>query len=342
MFRFSILAAILVVLVAGAAMLHSGPSNLTNGADVAFSLSLPSDVIAVAHADVAALVQSELYRSLSERFGEDPWSSHPKYREFVEATGFRFETDLESVTLGVGQDLADGTPPFYVLLDGKFDRKKIDAYILDSGEYERDKLDGLKAFLPKDTADGPDTSAALAWLDRDTLLIASSPQIGKLVRSIDGRAPNAADSVLGALLAQSEGQFRLAMILPGDEEQGPDGATVPPMMRDMVDSMRDSPLGQLHSVMLTLEVGSGLEVIVQAEDDTPESGTAVYDMLNGYLAMGRMMAAENPQLGAFLDHLELERKDAIVSLPLSMTGDQIGALIDETRSKATAVEPAGS
>ena len=341
MFRFSILAAILLVLVAGAAMLHSGPSNPTKGAEIAFPQSLPNDVIAVVHADVAALVHSELYRSLSERYGEDRLPTNPKYREFVEATGFRFETDLRSVTLGVGGDLADDSPPFYVLVDGKFDRKKIDAYILDSGEYERDKLDGLKAFLPKETTDDPHTSVALAWFDDDTLLIASSPQIGKLLRSIDGRAPNAADSVLGALLAQGEGQLRVAMMLPGDE-QGPDSATVPPMMRDMVDSMRDSPLGQLHSVMLTLEVGSGLEVIVQAEADTPESGTAVYDMLNGYLAMGRMMAAENPQLGAFLDHLELERKDAIVSLTLSMTGDQIGALIDETRSKATAVEPAGS
>ena len=342
MFRFSILAAILVVLVAGAAMLHSGPSNLTNGADVAFSLSLPSDVIAVAHADVAALVQSELYRSLSERFGEDPWSSHPKYREFVEATGFRFETDLESVTLGMGQDLADGTPPFYVLLDGKFDRKKIDAYILDSGEYERYELDGLAAFRPKDTADGPEISAAVAWLDDDTLLIASLPDFGKLVRSIDGRAPNAADSVLGALLAKAEGQVQLALILPEHQEQEPDDAPVPSMVRSIVNSVQQSPLGRLHSVMVTLNAGSGLEVIVRAEAETAESGAAVYEMLNGYLAMGRMMAAENPQLGTVLDHLKLEREEAIVSLTVSMTGDEIRAAIEDGQSESVAAEPAGS
>ena len=37
----------------------------------------------------------------------------------------------------------------------------------------------------------------MAWLDDDTLLVSSSSDLGKLVRSIDGRAPNAADSVLG-------------------------------------------------------------------------------------------------------------------------------------------------
>ena len=341
MLRLSILAAAIVVLVAGAAMHHSGPSAPTASAQISYQ-SLPDDVIVVLHADIQALVEAELFRSLSGWFDENPLPANAKYREFVEATGFRFETDLKSVIIGVGGDLADDSPPFYVLVDGNFDRKKVDAYILSSGEYERDELDGLAAFVSKGAADSQGISATLAWLDDDTLLATSSPDFGKLVRSIDGRAPNAADSVLGRLLAGADGQIQLAMILPEAEEPEQDDAPLPSMLRSIVESVRTSPLAQLDSIMVTLDAGSGLDLTVQAEADTPEGGTAVYEMLNGYLAMGRMMAAESPQLGVFLDHLELERDAAVVSLAVSMTGDEIRAAIEESQSEAAVVDPAGS
>jgi len=148
--------------------------------------------------------------------------------------------------------------------------------------------------------------------------------------------------VLGALLAKAEGQVQLALVLPERQEQQPDEAQVPSMVRGFLNSVQQSPLGRLHSVMVTLNAGSGLDVIVQAEAETPESGAAVYEMLNGYLAMGRMMAAENPQLGTVLDHLKLEREEAIVSLTVSMTGDEIRAAIEDSRSASTAAQPAGS
>ena len=341
MLRLSILAAAIVVLVAGAAMLHSGPSAPTASVSISYR-SLPDDVIVVIQADVQALVEAEVFRSLSDRFGENPLSDNAKYREFVEATGFRLETDLKSVTIGMGGNLADDSPPFYVLVDGNFDRKKVDAYLLNSGEYEREELDGMAAYVPNGEADSQEISATLAWLDDDTLVASSSPDFGKLVRSIDGRAPNVADSVLGRLLTGADGQIQLAMILPEAEEPEQDDASPPSMVRGIVESVRNSPLARLDSILVTLDAGSGLDLTVQAEADTPESSTAVYEMLNGYLAMGRMMAAENPQLGVVLDHFELERNESVVKLGVSMTGDEIRAAIEESQPEAIAVKPTGS
>ena len=341
MFRLSILAAIVVVLLTGAAMYHSGPSIQAASSKTPYQ-SLPDDVIFVMHADIRALVDSELYQSVSHRFGENPLPVNAQYREFVEATGFHFETDLASVTIGVSGDLADDSPSFYMLLKGEFDREKIDAFIRNSGEYEQQQLDGLVAFVGQAAAAGQEISAAIAWLDDDTLLVTSSSDLGKLVRSIDGRAPNAADSVLGRLLAGAEGQIQLAMVLPEAEEQDPGETPLPSMVQSIVESVRNSPLGRLESIMVTLNAGSGLDLSVKAEANTPEDGTAVYEMLNGYLAMGRMMAAENPQFGLFLDRLELQRNEAVVSLGVSMTGDEIRAAMEQNQPQAVAAEPAGS
>ena len=121
MFRFSILAAMLVILVGGAAILHSGPSTPADGAELSYR-SFPNDVAVVIHADVRGLFGSELYRSLSDRLGDDAFPSNAQYQEFVEATGFRFETDLTSISLGVGGDLECDSPPFYMLVDVNFYR----------------------------------------------------------------------------------------------------------------------------------------------------------------------------------------------------------------------------
>jgi hypothetical protein len=330
----------LVMLVGGAAILHSGPSTPADGAELSYR-SFPNDVAVVIHADVRGLVGSELYRSLSDRLGDTPFPSNAQYQEFVEATGFRFETDLTSISLGVGGDLEGDSPPFYMLVDGNFDRKKIDTYIRNSGEYDSAELDGLTVFVPNAAADGQDFKATLAWLDDDTLLVGSSADFGKLARSIDGRAPNAADSELSRLVAGARGQVRLAMTFPEAEPRDPGEATTPSMVHSIVEAVRSSPLGQLQSIMLTLNAGSGLDVTLQAKADTPANGSAVYEMLNGYMAMGRMMAAENPELGVFLDHLTLEREESAVSLAISMTGDEIRAAIEESQSQEVVAEPDG-
>ena len=342
MLRLSIVASVLVVLVAGAAMLHSGPSAPISAAGISYE-SLPGDVVLVIHADVASLMDSELYRSLAERWAQEAMPPNAKYQEFVEATGFRLETDLKSLTVGVGQNPGNDSTSFYALVSGNFDRQKVDAFIQDSGEYERTEVEGLTAFVGTTNQEGVQVETTMAWFDDNTLLLASTPDFGKLVRTFEGRAPNAADSSLSELLSRAKGQLQLALMIPEADESETGEIPGPAVVQGFVASMRQSPLGRLDSILFTLHAGSDLEVILEAAADTPENAAAVYDMLNGYLAMGKMMAAESPELGLVLDRLELDREEAVVSLSVSMTGDEIRTAIEQARQpEATATAPAGS
>ena len=63
-----------------------------------------------------------------------------------------------------------------------------------------------------------------------------------------------------------------------------------------------------------------------------ENGRLIYDMLNGYLMMGRSMAAQNPQAAGILNHLELEHAGSSVAISVSMSGDDVHAAIAQSRA----------
>ena len=90
---------------------------------------LPTDAIAILFADFDELRQAPFPAKLYA------WAPKPQadadYAQFVKATGFDFERDLERITIAVekrGQDF-----PLFAILDGKFDRQKIFAYALKDG-----------------------------------------------------------------------------------------------------------------------------------------------------------------------------------------------------------------
>jgi hypothetical protein len=95
-------------------------------------LEMPADASAVLYIDLDGLKQSpflaELYR----------WAPRTKadtdYAQFLESTGFNYETDLKRASIALwnhGQD-----PTLFAVAEGRFDRKKISAYASETGSRE--------------------------------------------------------------------------------------------------------------------------------------------------------------------------------------------------------------
>jgi hypothetical protein len=93
---------------------------------------MPADASTVLYIDLNALRQSpflaELYKWAPQPKGD------PDYAQFLQSTGFNYESDLDRVSIAVlkhGQDTA-----LFAVADGRFDRKKIAAYASQTGTRE--------------------------------------------------------------------------------------------------------------------------------------------------------------------------------------------------------------
>ena len=97
---------------------------------------LPSDVSVIAYADVAALRDEPLVQRLVAM--APPVTPGTDYANFVAATGFDYQRDLDRVVLASSSVSAAQTPPAHTLViaDGRFNQKKIEAYALRDGKKE--------------------------------------------------------------------------------------------------------------------------------------------------------------------------------------------------------------
>ncbi len=104
---------------------HAGDSSSDRKAMLSL---MPEVASAVVYLDVAQLRSSPLFAQLSR------WAPQPTvdndYAQFLQATGFNYESDLDRVALAIERQTP--TSLAFAVLEGRFDRKKIEAF---AGKY---------------------------------------------------------------------------------------------------------------------------------------------------------------------------------------------------------------
>lgn len=108
--------------------------------------NLPPGASSVLYVNLADLRRSPFLTALYR------WAPQPQadadYTQFVQATGFNYERDLDYVGVGAYKNGSDTT--LFAIADGRFDRKKISAYALQTGK--RASRDGREFFsIPAST-----------------------------------------------------------------------------------------------------------------------------------------------------------------------------------------------
>ncbi len=85
---------------------------------------MPEDASAVVYVDMAQLRSSPFFLQLLQ------WAPQPAvdtdYAQFLQVTGFHYERDLDRVALAINHQAQNST--VFAIADGRFDRKKIEAY----------------------------------------------------------------------------------------------------------------------------------------------------------------------------------------------------------------------
>jgi hypothetical protein len=139
---------------------------------------MPSDSSVLVYANMAALRGEPLAQKLAALApAVQPGTD---YAEFISATGFQYERDLDRVVFASSAEAAPNTPPahFLAIADGKFDQKKIEAYALRNGKVQQQNGRSIFTMPGLPAAASAKSSAPAGRVTSFTFLSASRMAIG--------------------------------------------------------------------------------------------------------------------------------------------------------------------
>ncbi|HEV2299835.1 MAG TPA: hypothetical protein VGR72_15115 [Candidatus Acidoferrales bacterium] len=236
---------------------------------------LPSGASAIVYADVAQLRASAFAKELAALA---PTSDQdPQYTAFVRATGFDYSRDLDRATMALWPHTAPTT--VLVLAEGRFDRKKIANYALQTGRVTKEG--GLEIYdVPEQ---GSDRRIRFAFLAPNRLALADGPALAAVLRPAGA---NNLDPAMSARVAQVSGAsiFSVARTENLAQDIGLDDSRSAQLAR-MLKSIRSISLaGQ--------PAASDFNISANAECDSALDALQLMTLLDGLRWMGRAELAD--------------------------------------------------
>ncbi len=267
--------------------------------------TLPADSSLVFHLDFSSLAATDLYKVYEPLLTQKIPKEDPEYKEFMNATGFVPERDIQSATFAIVGDFT-GPPAVFGVVKGRFDPAKFESFAQTKGKMTIGNVNGIKTFTPVDTSKDKPT---FAFLDSSTLLFATANQFVNHLERAQGKGKNVHSSpLLGPLLAKGmKGQTWLIMALPEMARQG------------MKANPQAAPLASIQTLAVSVDGSAGLDVGIDANTDSADNGKAAFDALNAFLAIGKMSLGSNPDMAAALNKMQLEQNGASVHIGWKMT-----------------------
>jgi hypothetical protein len=234
----------------------------------------PSDARAVIFADLKELRRSpfatELYNWIPKN------QTDAEYAQFLSATGFDYERDLDRVAISVIKD--EKASKLFAIAEGRFDRKKIEAYASQSGT--RENRGGREIFSV--TLDESGRKLSFVFLSKDEIALTDAgnlaalltPQVhGADARDWHERFTRVAGSPLFAILRQDAAAgSALASRTPGGFQS--------PQLSALVN--------QLQWISLAGKPEEGaLRIVAEGECANEQTSRQLSDLLSGALILAQ-------------------------------------------------------
>jgi hypothetical protein len=265
----SLIAVFLVVSAAVYSYFHW--SGAVQGTRNPLLVAMPADASAVLFVDFAEL------RSTQFAAGLFKWAPRPvadaEYAQFVRDTGFDYERDLDRAALAVIKHGPDTI--FFVVADGRFDRKKIAAYALRSGTRE---MGGTHEIFSVPQT-GNAAKITFTFLADNRLAIATggdftsllTPQTGADANDWRDRFKRLAGSPLFAVIRQDAGAgSALASRAPGGLQS--------PQLSSLLDQL-------LWITVAGKPQADTLQIVAEGECPAEQTARQLEDLLNGVLVL---------------------------------------------------------
>jgi hypothetical protein len=235
---------------------------------------MPSNAAGVVYLDLQALRKSPF---LAELYAWAPQTGvDADYAEFMQATGFNYERDLDRAAIAVWQLPREAL--FLALAEGRFDKKKITTYAMQSGARVMDG--GREIFSAP--VNGGARRILFTFLQDNRIAITDQPELSKILSANSKEDVDAGEwrmrfrrlagsPVFSVIHQEAEGSA-----LAG---KAPSGLRSP-QLSALLDHV------QWFTVAGKLE-GDRLDVVMEGECATESTAQQLADLLNGVLVLVR-------------------------------------------------------
>jgi hypothetical protein len=263
---------------------------------------VPADAHFVAYADVRDVLNSEVRRKFSE-MQPGPSSGIDRFKE---ETGIDLETDIDYVVATVSQpDAAQGGEPPLVLARGRFDAVRIEGLIRDKGGVVED-YKGIRLLVQE--------KLAVAFVEPGLAAVGGPTAVRRAIDTkASGSNVRSNDEVMRLVRDIDDGD---AWIVGRFDSMAASG--LPPEVA--------SQLPPINWVAARGFVDSGLQGQLKVETRDEASAKNFQDVLRGFMALGKLQAAQHPEIAEFLNSMQLGGDGNTVSLSFSIPPEMIDAL----------------
>ena len=295
-----------VVLCTGLIAYYNGDLSLGSSAAATDDLAyLPADASAVAYANVHDIMNSEFRQKLKQALptGEEK-------DKLQQETGIDIEHDIDSVVAGFAGNAAAGTGPSangaIVLVRGRLDATHIEALAKEHGGtlevYKGKRLmlgnlskahDAMASSAA--AASAMPTTACIGFLESGLVALGD---VSAVKRAIDARASR--DNITkNADLMKIVSDFDRTSTTwaVGRMDQATHMASLPSQVSDQ--------LAAVQWLSLTAHIDGGVKGVLRAEARDDKSAEDLRAVVNGGLAMARMMAGKDAKMDAMINSLQM-------------------------------------
>jgi hypothetical protein len=273
----------------------------------------PSETTGIASIDVAGLRGSPLFNDMIMR--KLPAQLPHEMNQFVQATGFDIERDVDKVTLGrIGQH--DGL----VIVQARYDHFKVEQFIQDRANDIRTET-YLGRVIYTGDRDG-DAHSGVSFIDN--LIIAGN--LGAVKQAIDRMVPAPPPSVV----QNAELMDEIRTIESGNQVWAVGKLDLGPMVNRVPPEKIREMAGSLQSGTYAMRLDQDVHVKATGRFGSEDMAKATGDTLRGFVAMAKLQVSQEENMTRLLDGLSVENSGESMTLTFNATGDLLKK-IQETR-----------
>jgi len=312
-FLFGSVAFLLVGLCTGVVAFYSGlPMGAFGQQNAPTELSyVPAEAAVVAYCNVQDVMRSQLRHKLQQNMP----NREEGQREFEQQTGLNIERDIDRV---VGFLVPTGTSEAYrgmVLASGRFDVVRLEGLAREHGGQVTDyKGRRMITRVMDGENDGPQKSMTVAFLKPGLVAVGDTESVK---RGIDG--------VGGADITTNKDLMNLVHDIE-DSNAWAVGRF------DALIKHANLPEGVVSQIPAVKwfsasgHVNGGLSGVLRAETRDEQAGQNLRDVVQGFLALGRMQAGNRPEMQALVSSLQVSGTGSTVSLSFTLPAEAIEAI----------------
>jgi hypothetical protein len=299
----------------------TGANSGTSGAAPSLVSLLPAQSPYVVYADLTSLRNSAF---LTKLVAMAPASTEdPDYSEFVRETGFDFTRDLDRVALAMLPSTPE--PVVWTVAEGRFDERKIAAYVLKTGRAEQ--REGRTTYIVPTDKNGSEVEISFMAPGRIRML---SKQKGISAAVAPGGA-NSSEAIMREHVSRVAGAAIFAVI---SADALPKDATIGNAHLDQV----QSALHGIHWLSIAIMPdGQNLKIVLEGETSSTSDAIQIELGMQGFKILGQGLLSDPAtrkqltkdgatSLDSIIRQTGISRDGQRVRLTVSLTSEVLSGL----------------